>query len=69
MNELPEPMSAHQVDSRFHLRKGTTRRAYEAGVLRGCLRKGRGGTQLWLLPSDAQDWFLRNLPTESEVKP
>lgn len=66
---LPSPLPAVEIDRRFHLRKGTTRRAVEAGRLRACIRQGRGGRQAWIMPADAEAWFLANLPTEPEVKP
>lgn len=66
---LPSPLPAVEIDRRFHLRKGSTRRAVEAGRLRACIRQGRGGRQAWIMPADAEAWFLAGVPTEPEVKP
>ena len=63
---LPFPLPAAEIDRRFRLRKGTTRKAIDAGCLRGCLRKGRGGRQAWIMPSDAEAWFLAGLPVEAK---
>lgn len=62
---LPNPLPAAEIDRRYRLRKGTTRQAIDNGRLRGCLRKGRGGIQAWVMPSDAYEWFLAGLPKEA----
>jgi len=66
---LPTPLPAVEIDRRFHLRKGTTRRAVDAGRLRGCIRQGRGGLTCWILPENALAWFHEGMPTEPKVTP
>jgi hypothetical protein len=65
---LPSPLPAVEIDRRFRLRKGTTRKAVDAGCLRACIRHGRGGRQAWILPADAEAWFLAGVPTVPEAK-
>jgi len=62
---LSTPLPAVEIDRRFHLRKGTTRRAIDAGRLKGCIRRGRGGRQAWIMPAEALDWFNAGLPTDA----
>ena len=65
---LPIPLPAVEIDRRFHLRKGTTRKAVNAGRLRACIRPGRGGLTCWILPESALAWFHNGTPTEPEMK-
>ena len=67
LNHLPSPLPAVEIDRRFHLRKGTTRKAVNAGRLRTCIRPGRGGLTCWILPESALAWFHAGIPTEPEV--
>ena len=66
---LPSPLPAVEIDRRFHLRKGTTRRAVDAGRLRGCIRQSRGGKTCWVMPASALAWFEAGMPTDTEAQP
>ena len=68
-HELQSPLPAVEIDRRFHLRKGTTRRAVENRRLTGCVRKGRGGMTCWIMPENALAWFHENMPTEPKETP
>lgn len=67
MSDIPleSPITSGELDRRFHLRHGTASRAARLGGLKACLRRGRGGIQAWIMPSDALAWFHAGCPAEA----
>ena len=61
MNDLPIPLAATEIDRKFRIRKGSTKKAFDAGHVRGTLRPGRGGMILMVMPDDAVAWFRDGL--------